>query len=282
MPVSDKLKSLVAEMPDADNRGMFTTNIDKDKIEKAVAAIFEGGRENVQGIIEMLGEPGSPENVKPHYALHCVLNRALIVGDEKARREFCETLAANLSGNLPTHSKAYLCQELQWAGREEVVHALGKLLTDEQLCDPAGMALVAIGGGAAEELRAALPKAEGRCRLVIAHSLAALGNAGSLDTLMELLNDPDREVRLAAGAGLAKTGDVRAVEALMRAADVEPGWERIQATKHCLIFAERLMSTGNNTHALKVYQHLRETRTDPSEEYVRDAAKNALAAASGG
>ncbi len=281
MAVSDKLKALVGQMPDPDDRGMLTANIDKDKIEKALAAIFEGGRENVQGLIEMLGEPGSPQNVKPQYALHCVLNRALIVGDEKARREFCGTLAENVSGDLPTHKKAYLCQELQWAGRKEAALALGKLLTDEQLCDAAGMALVAVGDGAAEPLRAALPKARGRCRLAVIHSLAALGDAGSGGALMEALKDPDREVRLAAGGGLAKIGNAGAVEALLKAADVEAGWERIQATKHCLVLAERLMASGNKRQAARVYQYLRETRTDPSEQYVRDAAKNALAAAGG-
>jgi len=279
MAVSDKLKALVDQMPDADGRGMYTTNIDKDKIEKAVAAMFEGGRGNVQGLIDMLGEPGSTENVKPHYALHCVLNRALIVGDEKARREFCETVAANLSGDLSTYNRAYLCQELQWAGRNEAVPALGKLLTDEQLCDPAGMALAAIGDGAAEQLRAALPKAEGRCRLAITHSLAALGDAQSVGTLMEALKDPDREVRLAAGAGLAKIGDPRCVGQLIDAADRTAGWERIQATKHCLVLAERLMASGNRSQALGIYRFLRATRTDASERYVRDAAEKALAGA---
>ncbi len=281
MAVSDKLKSLVAEMPDPDGQGMLTANIDKEKIEKAVAAILEGGRENVQGLIEMLGEPGSPEDVKPHYALHCVLNRALIVRDEKARTEFCETLARNLSSDLPTYKKAYLCQELQWAGRKEAVAALGKLLTDEQLCDPAGMALVAIREGAAQQLLAALPKARGRCRLVIVHSLAALGDAQSVGTLLPLLSDPDREVRLAAGAGLAKIGDGRAAGALLKAADVEPGWERIQATKHCLVLAERLIASGNSRQAIEIYRRLRDTRTDPSEQYVRDAAQKAMATAGG-
>jgi hypothetical protein len=278
MAVSEKLKALVDQMPDADDRGMLTTNIDKEKIEKAVAAILDGGRENVQGLIEMLGEPGTPENVKPHYALHCVLNRTLIVGDENARRGFCETLAANLAGDLTTYNKAYLCQELQWAGRKEAVPALGKLLTDEQLCDPAAMALVAIGDGAAEELEAALPKAQGRCRLVVIHSLAALGDARSVGILMQTLSDPDREVRLAAGAGLAKIADARAIEPLLKAADVEPGWERMQATKHCLVLAERLVAKGQKEQATKIYRHLLDTRTDPSEQYVREAATKALAA----
>jgi hypothetical protein len=279
MAVSEKLKALVGQMPDVDGRGMYTKDIDKERIETAVAAIFEGGRENVQGLIEMLGEPGSPENVKPHYALHCVLNRALIVGDEKARREFCETLAANLSGDLSTYNKAYLCQELQWAGRKEAAPALGNLLTDEQLCDPAGMALVAIRDGAAEQLFAALSKAAGRCRLVVVHSMAALGDARLVGALMQALSDPDREVRLAAGAGLAKIGDPRCVRQLIEAANRATGWERIEATKHCLVLAERLMAGGQKGQAVGIYRFLQHTRTDPSEQYVRDAATKALAAA---
>jgi len=282
MAVSEELKALVAQVPDPDDQGMFTRNIDKDKIEKAVAAIFEGGRGNVQGLIEMLGEPGSTEDARPHYALHCALNRALVLRDEKARRQFCEALAANLSGNLSPYNKAYLCQELQWAGRKEAVPALGKLLTDEHLCDPAGMALAAIGDGAVQELVAALPRAGGRCRLVVAHTLAALGDAQSAGALMQLLNDTDPEVRLAAGAGLAKIGDARAAGALLKAADIAQGWERIQATKHCLILAERLMAVGNRPQAVIVYRQLRDTRRDASERYVRDAAEKALAAVRGG
>jgi hypothetical protein len=278
MAVSDELKALVDQMPDADDRGMYTTNIDKEKIEKAVAAIFAGGRESMQGLIEMLGEPGSQEDVKPHYALHCVLNHALIVGDENARKELCETLAANLSRDLSTYNKAYLCQELQWAGHKEAAPALGGLLLDENLCDPAGMALVAIVDGAAEQLRAALPKAKGRCRLVVIHSLAALGDRESAAALVEALTDPDREVRLAAGYGLAKMGSGRASEALLKAADAEPGWERIQATKHCLLLAERLVAAGRRRQAARIYRRLQETRTDASEQYVRDAAAKALAA----
>jgi len=58
MAVSDQLKALVDQMPKPDGRGMYTENIDKEKIEKAIAAIYKGGRANVQGLVEMLGEPG--------------------------------------------------------------------------------------------------------------------------------------------------------------------------------------------------------------------------------
>lgn len=281
MAVSDRLKALVEQMPDPDDRGMLTKNIDKDKIEKAVAEILRGGRASMQGLIEMLGEPGSLENVKPHYALHCVLNRALVLGDEGARRALCETLAANLTGGLSTYNKAYLCQELQWAGGKEAVPALARLLTDEHLCDPAGMALVAIRDGAAEQLAAALPRAQGRCWLVIIHSLAALADPRSLGMLADALSDPDREVRLAAAAGLARIGDARSTTLLLSAADKASGWERTKTTQACLLLADRLLARGNRKEANRIYIHLHDTRTDPAERYVREAAAKALAAAGG-
>lgn len=278
MAVSEQLKALVAQMPDPDGRGMFCENIDKEKIETALAAIARGGRDNVRGLIEMLGEPGSEQDAKPHYALHNVANHTLITKNEQARRELCEVLAAELSGQHSNYVKAFLCQTLQRAGRGEAAAALGKLLTDEELCDPAAMALVAIKAGAAEQLRGALPKATGRCRLVIVHSLAALADAGAAEAFQQALQDSNREVRIAAGAGLAKLGDAKAAEALLKAADVAPGWERIQATKHCLMLAEKLTAAGKKDAAARIYQRLRATRTDKSEKYIRDAAEKALAA----
>ena len=276
MAVSDKLKALVDQMPDPDAGGMFTENIDKEKIENAIAAIHEGGRDNILGLVEMLGEPGSDEDAKPHYALHCVLNHTLVVKDQQARKEFCDVLAAELSGEHSDCIKGYLCQTLQWAGRREAVDALGGLLLNEALCDPAAMALVAIRDGAADVLRKALPKAEGKCRLAIVDALAALADAGSAAVFKDALNDPDREVRIAAAAGLAKIGDPGAVDLLMKTADAEPGWERIQATKNCLVLAENLTAAGKTHDAKKIYTYLRDTRKDESEKYIRDAAERGL------
>jgi HEAT repeat protein len=256
---------------------MYTENIDKEKIEKAIATIHAGGRDNVQGLIDMLGEPGSDQDVKPHYALHNLANHTVIAKDENGRRALCEVLAEALSGNYSPYIKGFLCQTLQGFGRRESVAALGKVLTDEELCDPAAMALVAIKDGAAEPLRAALPRAAGRCRLTILHSLAVLADAGAADAFKQALQDDDREVRLAAGAGLARLGDAGAIELLLKAADTDPGWERIQAAKHCLVLAEKLSAAGKQADARRIYQHLRDTRRDASEAYLREAAEKALA-----
>jgi len=271
-----EILTLVDRMPDADRRGMFCENIQKDEIDKAVAALYQGGGSSLQKIIDLLDEPGSEEDVKPHYALHCVLNKALIDRDEAKRRELCLKLAENLTRDLSDYNKAYLCQEIRWAGRQEAVPALGKLLLDENLVEPAAMALVAIGDGAAEQFRAALPKVKGKCRLNVIDGLAALGDASSTAALTAALSDGDREVRLAAGAGLAKIASPESVDPLLEAAEAEPGWERIQASKHCLVLAENLLEAGHKAPAMKIYTYLRKTRTDPAEAYVRFVATMAL------
>jgi len=182
-------------------------------------------------------------------------------------------MAKNLdSDRVSTYNKAYLCQELQWAGHAEAAPALGRLLLDEQLVEPATMALTAIGEGAAEQFRAALPRAKGKCRLNIIQGLGAVEDRQSIPALRDALGDADREVRIAAGWGLSRMGDAGSIDLLIQAADRSQGWERIQATKHCLVLAERLKAAGNREGANKIYRHLQQTRTDPSERYIQLAA----------
>lgn len=278
MAASERLKRLIAQLPDPDSQGMYTTDIDKEKIERVTAEIHQGGEENVKGIVELLVPPGEGDDVKAHYALHCVANHVLKIKDAAARLKFSETLSGLLAADCPKAVKAYLCQELQWAGGKEAAAALGSLLTDEELVEPAAMALVAICEGTAPQFRAALPKTQGKCRLNILHALAQLVDPQSADAFRAALADPDREVRLTAGSALAQLGDPTATEVLLQAADRATGWERIKATKHCLVLAEKLTAAGKKDHAAKIYKHLVDTRTDRAEKYLHNLAAKALAA----
>lgn len=279
MAVNEQLKKLVDQMPDPNGKGMLTSNVDKEKTETAVAAIAEGGRENVAALIRMLGPAGSRESAKPLYALHCVINHTLVVRDQKRRKELCEAIAAQLANeNLLPENRAFLCQELQWAGHEEACGALGKVLLTEGVSDDAATALIAIGGeSAAAELRRAVKEAKGKARLNLMDALAALSDPKSLATFRKGLQDKDREVRIAAAAGLAGIGQGNASELLLKAAASAKGWERAQLTKSCLVLAEKLAAGGNMRAATLVYKSLQD-RTGDNEKHVREAAKRGLAA----
>jgi len=275
---SDNLADLINQMPDPDQRGMYCTDIDKEKIETAIAGIHQGGSKNIKGIIDMLVEPSKGDDVKAHYALHVLGLHLCKLDDDKLRRQFAKTLASQLD-DRPKAVQAYLVQELQAFGGEEVVAELGALLTDEDLCEPAAMALVAIGQGAAEQLRNALPKAKGKCRLTVVQNLGVVRDTASVPELRIAAKDEDQDIRIAATWALGNIGDAASADLLLDIADKSQGWERIQATKASFLLAEKLLASGRKTDAAAIYKHLRDTRSDPAEKYIRDAALSALAAA---
>ncbi len=273
------LVALVNKMPDPDQRGMYCADIDKEKIEGAIAKILKGGRDNIIGVIDMLVEPGKGDDVKAHYALHCMALHVCKLDNNRPRRRFSRTLASQLGGNRPKEVQKYLIRELQVASGKEVVEALGKLLVDEELCEPAAQALATIGDGAAEQLHGALSRVSGKCRLTILQNLGVVRDTKSVGALKKAVIDEDGAVRIAAVWALANIGDAGSADTLLRAADKAEGWERTQATKACLLLAEKLRAAGRKSEAVRIYKHLRDTRTDASERYVCDAAKIGLAAA---
>ena len=269
---SSSLAALVNKLPDPDERGMLA-NIDKEVVDNVISEIHKGGRRSIRGLIDMLVEPGKKDDVKPRYALHCLAVYVCKVNDDRQRRTFAKALASQLGGDRHKAVQGYLVRQLQVAGGREVAGELGKLLQDEELCEYAAQALTAIGNGAAEQLRNALPKAKGKCRLTIVQNLGVVRDSRAAKSLNKAINDEDREVRLAAAWALANIGDAGSVDILLRAADVEYVYERIKTTQACLVLAERLLAAGKKSEAVRIYNHLHDTRTEPAEQYVRDAAE---------
>jgi hypothetical protein len=275
---SSALAEIINRLPDPDERGLLS-NIDKETVDGVVSQVYEGGQKSLLALIGMLVEPGRGDDVKPRYALHCLAVQMCKPGEEKARRVFAETLAMQLGGDKPKAVQKYLIQQLQVAGGKEVAPALGKMLEDEELYEPAAQALVAIGDGAAGQLRNALPKVNGKTKLTIIQNLGVLRDAESVGALKTALGDDDRDIRLAAGWALSNIGDAGSVDLLLKAANTGETYERVTATKACLLLAERLLEAGKKEPALKIYTHLRDTRSGPDEAYIRAAAEKGLAAA---
>ena len=147
MPKPSKIVAeLVAMMPDPDKRGMYCENIDKEKIENAIAEISMGGRKSIMGVINMLVEPGKGDDVKARYALHCLGLHACNTKDEKALRRYGATLASQIGGERPAGVQEYLIQELQYFGGKEDAKALNGVMKHKKLAPAAAMAIAAIKG----------------------------------------------------------------------------------------------------------------------------------------
>ena len=273
--VPDNTIALVNRLPDPDERG-FMSKVDADIVEDVVSQLRRGKRASLRSLVDMLVPPEEGSDFKARYAIHVWAVKTGHDGEQE-RRMFCRTLASELGGDRPKTVQEFLVQQIQLVGHEQVVGALGEVLLDEELCDPAAMALVAIRTGAAEQLRKALPDATGRVRLTILQSLGALGDTNALATLTRALGDENREVRLAAVWGLARAGSDESVPAVLKATDKSEGWERIQSVKACLLLAESLLAKGKRAEAKGVYSHLRRTCRD-SETYIREVAQRAVTA----
>ncbi|MDZ7620447.1 MAG: hypothetical protein U1E05_25880 [Patescibacteria group bacterium] len=145
MKPSEQVQSLVGQMPDADDRGMYTKGIDAARIDAAIDQLARGGRDSLLGVIDMLVQPGDGEDYKARYALHCLAIHACKAADGGPRREFGEALASQLGGDRPAGVQKYLIEQLQVAAGPEVAGKLRELLKHEELGTPAAMALEAIG-----------------------------------------------------------------------------------------------------------------------------------------
>lgn len=234
---------------------------------KLVAEVYSGGRKS---IVELIGLLDNPADYKPEYLLHCLA----LFGNEKEQKLLTRTIAAQLGDS---QAPAILIRELQRIGSDDAARALGKYLTDEKLCADAALALTAIGGNAAaSEFRKAFPKSNGRCRVTIAQNLGVLRDAKSAESLRKALTDPDADLRLAAAWALARMGDAQSVDTLIRMADGLQGYTRAKATNTVLLLAESLGAQNKKTEAARIYTHIRNTRTDPKEKYLRDAAAKHL------
>lgn len=281
MTVESKVAGLVNAMPDADSPGKESkfTGPAPEKAQEIADGVLALGRDGILALLGMIHDAvgGGAENYKPGYTLRCAILRVGDAGQEKQRKLLVDAIASRLGeGGAPKEVQKFLIRELQLAGGDHSVGLLGRLLVDEELCEFATQALIAIGDGAAGPLRAAWPKVRGRSRVTIAQALGVVRDGESVDALAEASSDEDGGVRLAAVWALANIGHPGGMSAVLKAAERAEAWERIRMTRACLLLAEKLTASGHSGPARRIYNHLRETRTDDSERHIREAAERGL------
>lgn len=240
------------------------TGPDPQLARKLAAEVYAGGRKS---ILELIGLLNNPANYKPEYLLHCLG----VYGNEKERRLLAKTMTSELA-NSP--ARPILMRELQWIASDDVAKALGQYLTDEKMCHDAAAVLTAIGGkSATDQSRKAFPKSTGKCRVTIAQALGVLRDPKAADMLRKALRDADATVGQTAAWALARIGDAQSVDPIMQIADGTQGYARAKATNAVLVLAESLATQGKKAEAARIYTHLRKTRT---EKYLQETATKQL------
>lgn len=287
MAASEELKALVAKVPELDKKGARIpllktkpsdgkfTGPEWDEALKIIEPILKGGKASITGLVDLLEEVDDGRDYKARYLLHAMAQFVCRADKQEQQDMVIDALASSLTGR-PAPIRKFVIQQIQVCGDKRVAAQLGRLLLDDDVYEEAALALLAIGDGAVEQFRAALPKARGKARLTCAQNLGVLKDAASAGVLREAVGGSDAALSAAAAWGLANLGDASAADAICKAADAAKSWQRIDYTKACFLLAERLLAAGKKADATKIYTHLRETRTGASESYVREAAAKAL------
>ena len=245
---------------------------------KEMTAALDGlramGAEGVTGLVDLLKPDAKGGDVHVRHCLHGQAMRAA-GWPEKDRQAFTKALAGTLKGDHPKPAKAFIIRQLQVAGGAEVTAALGEWLLDDELWEDAAQALLAIGD-TAEQFLKALPNANGKQLLTIVQALGVMKVNNAAERIRELVTADDASLRQVAARALADMADAGAVGSLLKATDTAKGFGRTKQTGACLQLAENLLSLGRKKEGTRIYKHLRDTRKDPDEAYIREAAELGL------
>ncbi len=273
-------KKNAAQPPKMGEASKFT-GPDPEAANKIFESILAAGPEAVLELLKLIRDPSDTDfkNYKAGYVLHGLVLYASRKGQEERKKMLAKLLAGELGKE--SYSKAvrgFFIRELQLIGDSSNVNEIARQLSDDELCEPATQALLAIREGASQAFEAALSKVSGRNRVTITQALGVLRDTAAIGALQKALADADADVRVAAAWGLANIAAPETSASVLKLADGAENWERIQTTKACLVLAEKLSASGKSAEAKRIYLHLQQTRTDKSEVYIKGLAEKALKA----
>lgn len=258
-------------------RGILS-DVNKEKTDKTIKEVMKAPDKVALQLVERLIDPGSQGNdIQARHLLHAMAVRIQEFdrrGGAGLRSKFCLALAKTLSDKRPDRVKAFIIRQLQLCGGEEVISQVGEFLTVPGIADDAAQALIAIGKKSAGQFRNALPRVRNDLLLYsnALHGLAQLADESSKDIFIEALKNNEDECRLLGLWGLTQLADFSTLQLFLEADLKGKGYSRIKSASYCLQFAEKIQKKD----AIKIYQHLINTRTLPEEKYLREIAESHL------
>ena len=283
MAKTDTLADIVARMPELDEggkkgreKGKLTGPTWPDAIRQVYDPVLAGGKKAVLALVDMLKPVDDGADYKVRYALHGLSVYTCRKGKEKQRADVLDAYTTALAQNRPAPVKEFLVWEITTVGNKRAIPALAAFLHDPTVGPDAVRALVAIGDGAAEPLRAALAKAKGKMRLHLVQAAGQLRDAAAAAHLKKAAEAQDADLRITARWALATIGDAGSADLCLQGVEARD-WERLKAIKACLVLAETLARAGNKRAALDLYERLKKA-CSADDAYIREACDRGLKA----
>ena len=234
----------------------------------AVLLAGSGWGQTVETYIGQLVKPGTGNDSKARLEIRRVTNLSFRPTAESERQTQETTLLAGLAKMTDWQVKAYLMDEIRWGGKLPSVEPLAAYLGDANLCEPATMALMAIGVTEGADkiiptIRTALASATGKCLVTMLRAAGSLrdGDAAVVDALIKNATSADRGTRFIALRGLANIGDVKGTTVLAEALKTTNSFDRYEYIDLNLLFAVRLAERGLKTEASDVAKAVKDLGT---------------------
>ena len=237
------------------------------------AEIFALGEAGIEEICRRLSAPGIADDSLARYALDAAGTYAMRPGGEKDRMVYTRAVIKALKSPVDPEVKAFLIGRLERAGGPECIEPLSGLLSDRALAEPAVRALMSIRSpGTAKALLGALGSSEASNTVPLLNALGDLRSREAVGRIVPFASTRDPGVREAALAALAAIGDPRTEFLLSRVDVASSPRERAAAASRYLLFAQRLLESGQKADSLRICRSLLAKNTGPGESQVRSAA----------
>ena len=235
------------------------------------------GPEGIANVCGMLTPPAAGGDTKVRYALNALTWYAHRPGKEAEATMYAGVLLKALGAASDNEVKAFLIRQLHLLESKDAVPALGKLLSDSRLCEPATQALLAIETReAAAVLAKALPSAKGKNLVTIVKALGELREPSVVTAIAGHARSEDTTLRRTALFALANIGDPSSEKILAQAAEVKPSYERSKVTSMYLLYAGRLADQGRKKDCARICRSLIKARAATGEEHLQSAALSVL------
>lgn len=247
---------------------------------KMLEALSSSGEEGVTMLVKMINEPGKGSNAQVDYALSGLTYYVMATGKDDARLATARAYGKALDMVTDREMKAFIIRQLQFLGKDESIPVLSKYLNQENLAGPAARALVSLNSDNADiALTEGLKNTKENVKIQkdIVMAIAEADASGAEQTLKELLNSPDENLRKVTLFALSKVGSVGSLTTLGSLAE-KSGYtmDKTGANEAYIALIKKLANEGNTKVAEGAASDLLAKSTKAEKIQTRDAALEIL------